>query len=207
MKKLKNIILAVSVAVMALSMYGCADKKNGYSSNSVVYYDGNNTYVNPNEQKAVLPTGEQNVEAQIGSKSDLKDYSVDLVKIVNVGTVGPDDVHAQEVNIYGAVFDITNNSDTEISVSSLSNFHIVLEDGTIINGITIASMNRTEDALTDIPVFLDTKIDSGETVTGFYAFEVPTGWSNFEINYFPEYSDETYDRLFYKITPDMVVEP
>ncbi|MGN1480638.1 DUF4352 domain-containing protein [Porcipelethomonas sp.] len=206
MKKLKSIIIAATVLVMAFPMAGCSDKKQG-TANNVVYYDSNNSYVNPNDQQATLPTGEQRVEASIGTQADLKDYSVDLVKLVNVGTTGPDDVHAQEVNIYGAVFDITNNSDTAINVSSLSNFHVLLEDGSIIYGVTGTSMKRAEEALSDVPVFLGTEIGPGETASGFYAFEVPTGWSNFEINYFPEYADENYDSLVYKVTPDMVVEP
>ena len=127
MRKIKSIVTAAVFAALTLSFYGCNDKgSDSSSSNNVVYYDSaENSYVNPNEQVATMPTGENMVDAAIGTKSDMDNYSAEFVKLIDMGNIGPDTVRPNEVNSYGAVFEITNNSDKDLNVSSLCNFHII----------------------------------------------------------------------------------
>ena len=209
MKKIKSIVTAAVFAALTLSFYGCNDKgSDSSSSNNVVYYDSaENSYVNPNEQVATMPTGESMVDAAIGTKSDMDNYSAEFVKLIDMGNIGPDTVRPNEVNSYGAVFEITNNSDKDLNVSSLCNFHIELDDGSLIYSATAGSISQAQTIITDYDLFLDTTVAPGETVTGYYPFEVPTGWSHLKFYYFPEYSAENYDSFVYDVTPEMVVQP
>ncbi len=209
MRKIKSIVTAAVFAALTLSFYGCNDKgSDSSSSNNVVYYDSaENSYVNPNEQVATMPTGENMVDAAIGTKSDMDNYSAEFVKLIDMGNIGPDTVRPNEVNSYGAVFEITNNSDKDLNVSSLCNFHIELDDGSLIYSATAGSISQAQTIITDYDLFLDTTVAPGETVTGYYPFEVPTGWSHLKFYYFPEYSAENYDSFVYDVTPEMVVQP
>lgn len=209
MRKIKSIVTAAVFAALTLSFYGCNDKgSDSSSSNNVVYYDSaENSYVNPNEQVATMPTGENMVDAAIGTKSDMDNYSAEFVKLIDMGNIGPDTVRPNEVNSYGAVFEITNNSDKDLNVSSLCNFHIELDDGSLIYSATAGSISQAQKIITDYDLFLDTTVAPGETVTGYYPFEVPTGWSHLKFYYFPEYSAENYDSFVYDVTPEMVVQP
>lgn len=209
MRKIKSIVTAAVFAALTLSFYGCNDKgSDSSSSNNVVYYDSaENSYVNPNEQVATMPTGENMVDAAIGTKSDMDNYSAEFVKLIDMGNIGPDTVRPNEVNSYGAVFEITNNSDKDLNVSSLCNFHIELDDGSLIYSATAGSISQAQAIITDYDLFLDTTVVPGETVTGYYPFEVPTGWSHLKFYYFPEYSAENYDSFVYDVTPEMVVQP
>ena len=209
MRKIKSIVTVAVFAALTLSFYGCNDKgSDSSSSNNVVYYDSaENSYVNPNEQVATMPTGENMVDAAIGTKSDMDNYSAEFVKLIDMGNIGPDTVRPNEVNSYGAVFEITNNSDKDLNVSSLCNFHIELDDGSLIYSATAGSISQAQTIITDYDLFLDTTVAPGETVTGYYPFEVPTGWSHLKFYYFPEYSAENYDSFVYDVTPEMVVQP
>lgn len=209
MRKIKSIVTAAVFAALTLSFYGCNDKgSDSSSSNNVVYYDSaENSYVNPNEQVATMPTGENMVDAAIGTKSDMDNYSAEFVKLIDMGNIGPDTVRPNEVNSYGAVFEITNNSDKDLNVSSLCNFHIELDDGSLIYSATAGSISQAQTIITDYDLFLDTTVAPGETVTGYYPFEVPTGWNHLKFYYFPEYSAENYDSFVYDVTPEMVVQP
>lgn len=209
MRKIKSIVTAAVFAALTLSFYGCNDKgSDSSSSNNVVYYDSaENSYVNPNEQVVTMPTGENMVDAAIGTKSDMDNYSAEFVKLIDMGNIGPDTVRPNEVNSYGAVFEITNNSDKDLNVSSLCNFHIELDDGSLIYSATAGSISQAQTIITDYDLFLDTTVAPGETVTGYYPFEVPTGWSHLKFYYFPEYSAENYDSFVYDVTPEMVVQP
>ncbi len=209
MRKIKSIVTVAVFAALTLSFYGCNDKgSDSSSSNNVVYYDSaENSYVNPNEQVATMPTGENMVDAAIGTKSDMDNYSAEFVKLIDMGNIGPDTVRPNEVNSYGAVFEITNNSDKDLNVSSLCNFHIELDDGSLIYSATAGSISQAQTIITDYDLFLDTTVAPGETVTGYYPFEVPTGWNHLKFYYFPEYSAENYDSFVYDVTPEMVVQP
>lgn len=209
MRKIKSIVTVAVFAALTLSFYGCNDKgSDSSSSNNVVYYDSaENSYVNPNEQVATMPTGESMVDAAIGTKSDMDNYSAEFVKLIDMGNIGPDTVRPNEVNSYGAVFEITNNSDKDLNVSSLCNFHIELDDGSLIYSATAGSISQAQTIITDYDLFLDTTVAPGETVTGYYPFEVPTGWNHLKFYYFPEYSAENYDSFVYDVTPEMVVQP
>lgn len=209
MRKIKSIVTVAVFAALTLSFYGCNDKgSDSSSSNNVVYYDSaENSYVNPNEQVATMPTGENMVDAAIGTKSDMDNYSAEFVKLIDMGNIGPDTVRPNEVNSYGAVFEITNNSDKDLNVSSLCNFHIELDDGSLIYSATAGSISQAQTIITDYDLFLDTTVAPGETVTGYYPFEVPTGWSHLKFYYFPEYSAENYDSFVYDVTPEMVAQP
>ena len=46
MKKLRNIILTLSVLSLSVSLYGCADKNAGSSDSKIILYDDSNSYVN-----------------------------------------------------------------------------------------------------------------------------------------------------------------
>ena len=209
MRKIKSIVTVAVFAALTLSFYGCNDKgSDSSSSNNVVYYDSaENSYVNPNEQVATMPTGENMVDAAIGTKSDMDNYSAEFVKLIDMGNIGPDTVRPNEVNSYGAVFEITNNSDKDRNVSSLCTFHIELDDGSLIYSATAGSISQAQTIITDYDLFLDTTVAPGETVTGYYPFEVPTGWNHLKFYYFPEYSAENYDSFVYDVTPEMVVQP
>ena len=50
MKKLRNIILTLSVLSLSVSLYGCADKNAGSSDSKIILYDDSNSYVNPNDR-------------------------------------------------------------------------------------------------------------------------------------------------------------
>lgn len=76
-------------------------------------------------------------------------------------------------------FEIENNSDKDIAVSSLMSFTAYFDDYSTTLSITaLASANDSQ---------LDGTVAAGKKIRGVVGYEVPSDWSNMEIRFTPDF--------------------
>lgn len=120
----------------------------------------------------------EKTEFTIGEKVALNDVVVTLVDVSqNSGDAffGPADGNIFVV----CEFEIENNSDKDIAVSSMMSFEAYVDDyATTINLASLASTNKTQ---------LDGSVAAGKKMNGVVGYEVPKDWSEFEIRFTPNF--------------------
>lgn len=116
----------------------------------------------------------------VGETASLNDIEVTLVSAEESNGsqfLGPD-----EGNIYvNLTFEIVNNSDKDISVSSVLNFEAYCDDYSVNQSITgAASDNGGKNTL-------DGSVAAGKKMIGVIAYEVPADYQNLEVSFTPDF--------------------
>lgn len=76
-------------------------------------------------------------------------------------------------------FEIENNSDTDIAVSSIMSFEAYVDDySTSMNLSAMLSTNQKQ---------LDGSVAAGKKMNGVIGYEVPSGWSTIEVKFTPDF--------------------
>lgn len=114
------------------------------------------------------------------SVGEVAEYKGVQVSVLNYEeSTGNDWGAPDEGNIFVFVnIEITNNSDKEISVSSMLSFDAYCDDYKLdfsSNALLAASTANKQQ--------VDGSIASGKKLNGYLGFEVPTDWTTIEINY------------------------
>ncbi len=76
-------------------------------------------------------------------------------------------------------FDITNNSSSDISVSSLISFETYVDDYSTTMDISAVSVSGKNQ--------LDGTVAAGKKMNGVIGYQAPAGWSNLEIRFTPDF--------------------
>lgn len=130
-------------------------------------------------------------------RSDNEKTDTETKTVFNVGeTAALNDVHVTLVNVSennggnymtptdGNVFvvcefEIENNSDTDIAVSSIMSFEAYVDDySTSMNLSAMLSTNQKQ---------LDGSVAAGKKMNGVIGYEVPSGWSTIEVKFTPDF--------------------
>lgn len=199
MKKIRNIILALSILTFSVSLYGCADKESGSSDSKIKLYDNSNSYVNPNDKFSETNPPGETTEGKIGVKTAFKDCEINLKEIITIGKINNSKIG------YAAIFEIKNNSKEDMEVSALGDFTVQADEGSIYGGISAEANAIISSERTDLNL-MNTTIKAGETFSGYITFQNLTEWKNLKISYIPEYDNDSNDSVVYNITPDMITE-
>lgn len=199
MKKIKNIVLVLSMLTLSVSLFGCADNTGGTSDSKIKLYDDSNSYENPNDKFSETNAPGVKTEGKMNEKTAFKDLDINLTKVVLLGEL------SESTNCYASVFEITNNSNEDMEISALADFTVQIDDGDVLGGRSMESEAMASEKLSDIEV-ITTTIKSKETVTGYITFKNPRDWKTLKICYVPEDDNESKDAVVYNVTPDMITE-
>lgn len=200
MKKLRNIILTLSVLSLSVSLYGCADKNAGSSDSKIILYDDSNSYVNPNDKFSETNSPAEITEGKMGVKTAFKDCEINLTKIVFIN-----DINTDSSSCYAAIFEITNKGSEEMNVSALSDFTVQADGAKTYYGSSVEAEAAVPYVLPDIQS-ISTTIKAGETAEGYISIQIPSSWENLKISYVPSQDNESRDAVVYNVTTDMVTE-
>lgn len=147
-----------------------------------------------NSEPELVQSSTQGTES---GRSDDQQTETEIKTVFNVGeTAALNDIHVTLVNVSennggnymtptdGNVFivcefEIENNSDTDIAVSSIMSFEAYVDDySTSMNLSAMLSTNQKQ---------LDGSVASGKKMNGVIGYEVPSGWSTIEVKFTPDF--------------------
>lgn len=118
------------------------------------------------EEKDVFTNGE--IAEMNGVQVTLKDYEE---------SKGTEFLTPDDGNVFVIVtFEIANNSDSEISVSSIASFEAYVDDYSVSTSISAESVK-------DGVGILDGTVAAGKKMSGIIGYEVPKDWKNMEISF------------------------
>lgn len=159
MRKIKKYLVFVAVAVLAFNIVGCSDiTQNGDKKQEE----------NAETQKTEFGVGET------AEKDGVKVTLADVIKSKGDNMFAtPDDGNVYEV----CIFEIVNNSDEDVSISSLMCFEAYCDDTSIDQDIMGAQAPEAEKYKT-----LDGDIAPGKKMKGAIVYQVPKKWNKIEIN-------------------------
>lgn len=132
------------------------------------------------------PTDAATTASSVGEKTfsvgeivELQDVQVVLLDVIE--STGSDYNKPNDGNIFILCeFEITNNSDKEIAVSSLLSFEAYCDDYACSEsfGALLEKGNKSQ---------LDGTVAAGKKMKGVIGYEVPTNWSKLEVHYTPDF--------------------
>ncbi len=118
------------------------------------------------EEKDVFTKGE--IAEMNGVQVTLKDYEE---------SNGTEFLTPDDGNVFVIVtFEIANNSDSEITVSSITSFEAYVDDYSVSTSISAESVK-------DGVGILDGTVAAGKKMSGIIGYEVPKDWKNMEISF------------------------
>ena len=175
--KVKWIVIAViAVIIIAAIANGGSDDDNDVKK--VNSKNNTKTEVKNDTTKETVP---EKTFFGIGETAEYKDIQVTLEKVI---TSEGDDMFTKPDDgkeFVLCVFKIENNSDKDISISSIVNFEAYLDD-TSINEDYMGSQTEEGKKYNS----LDGDIASGKKMEGVISYEVPKDWKKLEVNVTPD---------------------
>jgi len=121
----------------------------------------------------------------INEQATLNDVAVTLTSVTE--SSGAAFLEPEAGNIFVICeFDIANNSDSEISISSLMSFEAYVDDySTSLSISALAATDKTQ---------LDGSVAAGKKMNGVIGYEVPKDWQELEITFTPDiFSSKTIE--------------
>ncbi len=159
---MKKIIAIILMGLLCLSLCACSVDESVKSENNIKENYG------------------------VGEMAEQKDVSVTLVDVFESN--GAEFLEPAEGNVFVfCEFNIVNNSDSELTVSSLMNFDAYFDDES--SELSITALSSTDKKQ------LDGTVAAGKKLSGVVAYEVPADWGNVEIHYTPDILKE--DKLIF----------
>ena len=191
---------AVSAAAMLLALTGC--DKNDSTSNNVTFYDSQNQYQYTPPTNNDKPQIGNEIKDEAGSTVSISKTDIALKSAEIFDTVGPDSYYSEKTDYIACRFDIKNNSDKTLSVSSLRDF-LYSSSGEItelpLSSYILIEKNKVEDYTS-----IETEIPAGETLSAHVLLEIPSGWDSFKLYYTPYLDNTNNDCASFEITKDML---
>ena len=123
---------------------------------------------------------EEKTEFAVGETASLNDVEVTLVSAEKSN--GTQFLAPEAGNIYiNLSFEIANNSDKDITVSSMLNFEAYCDDYSVNQSISGAASNSNG------KVTLDGNVASGKKMNGIITYEVPEDYQKLEVSFTPDF--------------------
>ncbi len=201
MKNLKYIVAILVAAIIAASFSGCTEKKETTGQeNEVVYYDDENSYVNPEINRQEALKNAVAVDGEIGTEAKVNESTIKADKIVSIGEV--QDLYGENKEGIAIKFEAVNNSEDHLQLTALGNIEILV-DGNLTESSDMMVAGVAGKIIEDYEVFGKT-VKTGEMASGYVAFAVKPGWKEMIISFKPFIKYGNYDSVIYRIAPDMV---
>lgn len=171
-------IVAVVIAVIIIAAIANGGSDDDNDVKKVNSKGSTTTKVNNDSLQETVP---QKTAFGIGETAEYKDIQVTLEKVI---TSEGDDIFTKPDDgkeFVLCVFKIENNSDKDISISSIVDFEAYLDD-TSINEDYMGSQTEEGKKYNS----LDGDIASGKKMEGVISYEAPKDWKKLEVNVTPD---------------------
>lgn len=137
---------------------------------------GNKTSANvsdTNVENEVKEEKEEKTVFYVGETAELKDVQVTMTNFEE--STGKDYVNPTDGNVFVlAEFEIVNNTDSEITISSMLSFEAYADDYSLNYSLSAAMLKDGQ---------LDGTIAAGKKMKGWIGWEVPEDYKNVEIHF------------------------
>ena len=169
----KWIIIGVIVVILLAALFGGGDDKPKKVENSKV------ESTQQDEKKSEEPKTDVNTEEvkdifEVGETAELNDVQVTLLSYKE--SKGSEYNKPSDGNVFlMAEFEIVNNSDSEMNVSSVMSFEAYADDYSL--NYSFGALMDNEDRQ------MDGTIAAGKKMKGYIGYEVPKDWSTVEIHF------------------------
>ena len=125
------------------------------------------------------PEPEEKTEFTVGETAEQKSIQITLVSTTE--SSGSEYITPDDGNIFLLCeFEIANNSDKDINISSITCFEAYCDDYSINQDIIGLQAPEAEGKNQ-----LDGSVAAGKKMNGIIAYQVPAGWSTMEVNVSP----------------------
>ena len=169
----KWIIIGVIVVILLAALFGGGNDKPKKVENSKV------ESTQQDEKKSEEPKTDVNTEEvkdifEVGETAELNDVQVTLLSYKE--SKGSEYNKPSDGNVFlMAEFEIVNNSDSEMNVSSVMSFEAYADDYSL--NYSFGALMDNEDRQ------MDGTIAAGKKMKGYIGYEVPKDWSTVEIHF------------------------
>lgn len=161
---MKKIISLVTACLLLLGLCAC---ESGPSLVGTAPADNNST--------DETTTGTDEKTFKLGDSVELNNIVVNFVNITE--STGSDFNTPADGNVFVLCeFEITNNSEEELSVSSMLNFEAYCDDYTCNYSLGAFMEKGNKDQL-------DGTVAAGKKMKGVVGYEIPTDWKELEVHY------------------------
>ena len=131
------------------------------------------------QEAEATPTPEPKTTYTVGETAEDHDIKVTLLSVEQ--STGSQYLTPADGNVYVVLeFEIENNSNTDISVSSIASFEAYCDDYSV-------NMNLTANLLYDNKNQLDGSVAAGKKMNGVIGYEVPTDFKTLEVKFSPSF--------------------
>ncbi len=131
------------------------------------------------EQASTVPEKEEKNEFHVGETAELKGVTVTFVGVTE--STGSAYNTPTDGNVFVLCeFEIANNSDKEITVSSMMSFEAYCDDYTCTFSLTALMEKGNKNQL-------DGTVTPGKKFNGVIGYEVPADWSELEVIFTPDF--------------------
>lgn len=175
--KAKWIVLAVVVIVIIAAVAGGGD------DDSTIYNTDPDTTQQGQQQEETKDNQEEKKPEEkdmygVGEKATVNDVSVTLVGVEE--STGAEFFTPDEGNVFVLCeFEIENNSNKDINVSSLISFESYIDDySTTLDLTAESSSNKNK---------LDGTVAAGKKMNGIIGYQTKAAWSTIEIKFTPDF--------------------
>ena len=165
----KWIVIGIVVIILLAAVFGGGDDKPKKVENKTA-----STQQGENDNNKEADTQEEKDIFTVGETAELNDVQVTLLKYSE--SKGSEFNKPTDGNVYlMAEFEIVNNSDSEMNVSSVMSFEAYADDYSL--NYSFGALMDNEDRQ------LDGTIAAGKKMKGYIGYEVPKDWSTVEIHF------------------------
>lgn len=165
----KWIVIGIVVIILLAAVFGGGDDKPKKVENKTA-----STQQGENDNNKEADTQEEKDIFTVSETAELNDVQVTLLKYSE--SKGSEFNKPTDGNVYlMAEFEIVNNSDSEMNVSSVMSFEAYADDYSL--NYSFGALMDNEDRQ------LDGTIAAGKKMKGYIGYEVPKDWSTVEIHF------------------------
>ncbi len=174
-------VLVVIVALVILGAIGSTMSKDDDKVKDVTAKKEETTPTKKEEPNSEEPETEEKTEFTLGETAEQKGIQITLLSATE--SSGNEYITPDEGNIFLLCeFDIANNSDKDINISSIACFEAYCDDYSINQDLIGLQAPEAEGKNQ-----LDGSVAAGKKMNGVIAYQVPAGWSTMEINVSPDF--------------------
>ena len=173
--KLKWIIIViVAIAIIGALGSGGDDEGNVQETQDVSAGSENESNSLPEETESV----ESDNTYSVGETADIDNIQTTLVSTTE--SEGSEYNSPADGNVFVLLeFEIANNSDSDISVSSMMSFEAYCDDYSITQSLSgLLESDKGQ---------LDGDVAAGKKMNGVIAYEVPADWTEIEVTFTPDF--------------------
>lgn len=193
--KLKWIIIAIVILGIIGAVAGSEDGDEVKDVTSTVKEENSKKRRQKTESKSndgETEEPEEKTEFYLGETAEQKNVQITLANVTE--SAGNDFAKPDEGNVFLICeFEIANNSDKDISISSMMNFEAYCDDYSINQDIIGLQAPEAEGKNQ-----LDGSVASGKKMNGVIAYQVPVDYKTMEINVSPDFWSSNDMKFIYK---------